>query len=78
MAAISERKEVGGVPFITNKGNLNKTNRRTMTHGRRGLVSAVWYGEQLTIRGRMLSMRYAERSTMTQYLAVRPTALLTV
>jgi hypothetical protein len=78
MATITERKEIGGGPFITNMGNLDKTNRRMMTHGRRGLVSAVWYGELLTIRGRMLRMRYTDRSTMTQYLAVRPTALLTV
>jgi hypothetical protein len=53
-------------------------NRRKTAQGRRGVVRAVWYGELLTTRGRMLRMRYAVRSTMKQHLAVSPTVSLTV
>jgi hypothetical protein len=61
-----------GVPFIAHIGNL-KTNRREMAHGRSEVVRAVWYGELLMTRGRMLRMRYAERRTTKQHLAATPT-----
>jgi hypothetical protein len=60
------------VPFITYIGNL-KTNRREMAHGHSGVVRAVWHGELLMTRGRMLRTRYAERGTMKQHLAASPT-----
>jgi hypothetical protein len=42
------------------------------------VVRAVWYGELLTTRGRMLRMMYAARSTIKQHLAASPTVSLTV
>jgi len=58
-------------------GNL-KTNRRKTTQGRRGVVRAVWYEALLTTSGRMLRIRYVERSTTNENLAASPTVSLTV
>jgi hypothetical protein len=65
------------VAFIAPTTNL-KRSRSKRVHGRSGGVREVWYGELLRMRGRRLTTRYAERRTMTQDLAVRPTVSSTV
>jgi len=72
-----ERKGIGGIPFAAHIGNL-KIKRRKTAQGRRGVVRAVWYGALLMTSGRMLRIRYVDRSTKNEHLAASPTVSLTV